>query len=1124
MMTQPNPSYGGRNAIAGFLYQILRSLRVGLALSVTMMLDGDDIRGMRLTLEPEDGGDHRMLHGDRALVEQIKLRAERRRWSPGSVAKNVFPDLFKASVPGSQQAFRLVTTHSTGLEPLKHFLDARKRLEIGPTIRWGSRRLSVGECEGQLASKADIDPQDPRFSHLLDNFEIELFDDHQAAQDLDVLLVSILAPGESPEKTRFELIGRLLTFAREGRTVSAGALLAMVDSEAILRLALSQSLPEKLRKEAASACVRLGYDPAADARRSSLAISGHLAALPAIPDHEILKSRSPYFGPLTPILWRHRQALNDHCICILERNDVEPSVQKAAIRALALFAEPRLFDLCWDLAKRSDNPVHGFAALAPTLLPNLVDHGRYQGILLEPSCDLQERVAALAVLAAVGADLDELYCGLQRIERDEAMAKFWDFFFLSSAVQSPFVVAIPLLATELRSADPSKAELQHGALTSLGRLPSPAATELLRLALVHSGPSIRKTAALGLASRRDKTALEDLQTQFRAEKDTEIRTLLAAAIVACGARSAADLDHPLPETPSLLLWRSILAARTRDEDFALRLIEMATDNSLNWQLRRAAIHAAGYLPFEAALSTMMSILEEHSRLAFDDHHALATHSTLSWLLLTESAALLPIFKASRPRFVGLVSDILEGAHRDLIGDRGNRPSTIAANWLYDELAARGWPADHSAPDAVINDLHVPLLQSALLRSLRSLGRFDLIETELARTDRLWIATKCVIELHRAHLQDKISRERLVAAVLKSPVGKEPRLQTVLANLGEVQRATTPAGTPRVDDMMQQQHITTTLTYEEAERALLSDDNDPMQALRSPLVLLPLTVEQFEHLSRLADPIHDPRPPLTEHYIPQISLHRHGHSVARRRRTYQGSAETPGSWIRPAIAAANRFNLPLRWHEEILNGPLAKTYAERLFASLAEMSNSEGLYLTLSAAPHLLIPHLCSPAGRRHLRKFADERLLPYLTMMVSTGDDEIFEGLCDLAGTICSSSVDALLSHLFRRWIGHFHGSRRHGVHETSHHLWRAFRHLSEHPRFDRIDGWQAQLSRLLLLPLPAYEIQTITRVLEKDPHSYMQMESLLFKAEDWEHFLEDEIDRLDRAAERLFPIQSIMA
>jgi hypothetical protein len=45
----------------------------------------------------------------------------------------------------------------------------------------------------------------------------------------------------------------------------------------------------------------------------------------------------------------------------------------------------------------------------------------------------------------------------------------------------------------------------------------------------------------------------------------------------------------------------------------------------------------------------------------------------------------------------------------------------------------------------------------------------------------------------------------------------------------------------------------------------------------------------------------------------------------------------------------------------------------------------------------------------------------------------------------------------------------------------------------------------------------TITRVLERDPWSYCQVECLLFKEADWEHRYQEEIDRLDQAADRLF-------
>lgn len=83
--------------------------------------------------------------------------------------------------------------------------------------------------------------------------------------------------------------------------------------------------------------------------------------------------------------------------------------------------------------------------------------------------------------------------------------------------------------------------------------------------------------------------------------------------------------------------------------------------------------------------------------------------------------------------------------------------------------------------------------------------------------------------------------------------------------------------------------------------------------------------------------------------------------------------------------------------------------------------------------------------------------------------------------------------------------------------MWRAFRDLTEHPRFDRIEDWHGLLMPVMQAPIRWYEKQSVTRVLERDPRSYIQLECLLFKAEDWETFFEDEIDRLQEAVERLF-------
>lgn len=235
-------------------------------------------------------------------------------------------------------------------------------------------------------------------------------------------------------------------------------------------------------------------------------------------------------------------------------------------------------------------------------------------------------------------------------------------------------------------------------------------------------------------------------------------------------------------------------------------------------------------------------------------------------------------------------------------------------------------------------------------------------------------------------------------------------------------------------------------------------------------------------------------------------------------TYSRNANSsPGTLIRPALIAANIHDVPVKWHREILSSPYSDKYISRMFAALAAMGEADAFYRVLYQDPQILLPHLCSYGARQQIGEFLDDRMIPFLRMHLTSGTEEILEGLCGLARAIESPAVDAILSGLFRRWTGHFEAWRRTGHLTTSHHMWRAFRDLTEHPRFDRIEDWQGLLLPVMQAPMRWFEKQMVTRVLERDSRSYVQLESLLFRSEDWETFFEDEIDRLQEVAERLF-------
>lgn len=838
-----------------------------------------------------------------------------------------------------------------------------------------------------------------------------------------------------------------------------------------------------------------------------------LAALPDVESHAMLAHRSPLLGPLAPVVWHNRRSLRPHCVDLLQTAEVEPAVQKAAIRVLALLAEPRLCALCEALAGQKDNPIHGFAALAPSLTPTLVDRARYAAVLLDEGENIEVRMAALAVLAAVGADLGALYERLNAPGVIEVgRPGIWRFLFLQTAARVPFAAAIPLLEAELWSGETGKADLLIGSLMSLGRLPVAAATAMLQRASSHPGRSVRVTAALSLANRRTRMALATLKERLTAETDPAIGVLLGTAIVASGAASVADLAGAPYESVHLSLWRCVLAARTRDASFAPQLVLFANDTKANWQLRRAAINAAGFLPFEAALSQMLPILREASPVTSDDHQSLYTHSMLLWLLLEAGPDLAPAFLGGEQHFVALVTGILEDAQADLIDTRGIAPGAETSKWLYHRLLKCGWPASAGVLDDLINELHVPLLRSAVLRALKRTGRVELIEGELARADHVWIATKCLLECLRGSPAGMAAR--LAMLVARSPIAGEPRLTCILERAREDEVAAKP--TPVTSEEVEPTRRRSTFSYEEAVSALTGVEPNGELSHRAPLVFAEMTFAQFEHLARLADPAND-REVATERYIPEVTLGREGHTVAKWQRTYTSSSEAAGAWIRPALVAANRFDIPISWHEKLLSGPYPDAYAERLLACLAAAGNAEAFYRLLDRDIDALLPHICSYPGRQQIAALIDDRLIPFLTVCLSSGTDEIFAGLCGLARAIVSPSIDSVLTALFHRWTGSFVRGEKAGPRRTSVDLWRAFNDLARHPRFDLIEDWQGLLSPVLQGPLRSHEQQAVLRVLERDPRSYIQIESMLFKSEDWEHFNESEVDRLERAAERLF-------
>ena len=412
-----------------------------------------------------------------------------------------------------------------------------------------------------------------------------------------------------------------------------------------------------------------------------------------------------------------------------------------------------------------------------------------------------------------------------------------------------------MLKEWMKSANDQTVPIIVAALMRLSELPEPAITPMLIGALSNENRAVRQCAAISLARRRSRVALDGLLAQYANEDVDALAVSVAVAIVASGPHSVADLQSTRHNTLGIQLWRCILATRLRDATFADRLVELVVDGTLNWQLRRAAIFAAGRLPYEAALDKILPVvMQERSPLTIDGSQNSQCHEIVSSILLAGAQDMMPIFARGRAGFVAFFAEVFESSWQASMFREGLPSGSDLAGWLFDRLIHHGWPAQREAPDRVLNELHIPILQSAVLRSLRLLGRADLIEAQLPNAYHVWFAMKCLLERARSGKRDPGLNARLKGLVDASAFKANALLYRVIDEFA-VTGAMAPVNS--VSPTASQEAATPSilrLNYEDAVRALSGANPDFKSAL--PVVLNSVTKEQLAHLVLLAEPAND----------------------------------------------------------------------------------------------------------------------------------------------------------------------------------------------------------------------------------------------------------------------------
>jgi hypothetical protein len=246
----------------------MRGLQVGLTSSIKVA-EQTGCPQMRLVLEPEVGGDHRLELGATQIVEQVKIRNASRRWSLPEFARDILPDLVEAFRPGLDQKFRFVTDNAAGLAPLRRYLQLRRLpKDVATRLRWRQKPVTLDQFEAELASEAGMSEDECGLRAVLANLSVEIIDLGEAEREVDAVIRQLLAPGECVRSKREQLTTRLLGAARDGATLPAEDLLAAICENAGRRLALANSLRRDLPQKVLQVAISLDYRPEHEARIS----------------------------------------------------------------------------------------------------------------------------------------------------------------------------------------------------------------------------------------------------------------------------------------------------------------------------------------------------------------------------------------------------------------------------------------------------------------------------------------------------------------------------------------------------------------------------------------------------------------------------------------------------------------------------------------------------------------------------------------------------------------------------------------------------------------------------------------------------------------------------------------
>jgi len=838
-----------------------------------------------------------------------------------------------------------------------------------------------------------------------------------------------------------------------------------------------------------------------------------LASIPIPNDiNTMLINKSPNLGFLENYIWSHRHTIKPLCIGFVQNDSDDENALINALRVLLFFQdESALLFLSKNVPEHSK--LNSLVHIIPSIYSEGINLTEYQEKILNTNIDLKERIASFYVFFQAGGDIDSIYHQLMGADADNS--ERWKYLILIVSFMKPSKAAMQIFEEKLAE-NPS--ELASGSLVSivqkLEELSGKDVDDFL-INILDAQEEIAIEACLSLQRRRLKQALPMLLKICIESAESPLGNMALVAAIASYPSDLAEFEDIWPIYPDMEIWRCILIARLKPLSETDWLAKIATDTSKHWQVRRAAILASGNLPFEACHEKIYSVvLEERSTLIIDKHPSLLMHNIIAPIILEEGEGLLRFFIRGRNDFAEFWGDIFQNNAEGSLFPVENDSGVQTALWLYDRLEYYGWPNCNSAQDEIINEIHIPILQAAVLRGFRLSGRKVLIESLLVSAESEWLLIRALCELGKIPNKTQSDINRYKELVSKGELKNSISANNCINGMG-VRKSSVAKGN---ENLSSENNNVTILNYEKILSLVSSENTLDTTAVK----ISDLSQDNFSELVRELDPKND-----NEFHItittPTLRLDDSGPSIQSSKYSSVDKNKVTREILRPLVASKNSFNLEILWHSELLGGGnrsythVSQKYFTAFINGLELHGNSELLYLELDKRADLILPALGKISYQPNVAKLIDRRIIPYLLAYANSGSDEVLESLCSLAVCVDDPCIANLLERLFLRWVNRFDKKTNDLQHYGNTPLWRAFNSLKKHPRFTKIPNYEDRLMEILYCNLAWFNRDDIIKALSGSRRCYVRLETILMRSAPFEHYHWDEVDRLSEAAEKLF-------